>query len=182
MPTINPISGASSAVNGSSPSSAAVGTEFNSFIKLLTAQVKNQDPLAPLDSTQFVEQLATFSALEQQVQTNGTLNGIAAGITQLQDLAAALWAPVSAPVSSWLGYESGPVAFDFDAAAQSGAAALVVRDAAGLEVSRTPLDLEQDTFVWEGLSASDGQRRMLQFSVEWSANGTVSNYAPVRFT
>ena len=46
---------------------ADIGEEFNSFIQLLTAQVRNQDPLAPLDSTQFVEQLATFSTLEQQV-------------------------------------------------------------------------------------------------------------------
>ncbi|MEM9988284.1 MAG: flagellar hook capping FlgD N-terminal domain-containing protein, partial [Pseudomonadota bacterium] len=44
--------------------------EFNQFLQLLTAQVENQDPLEPLDSTQFVEQLATFSSLEEQVQTN----------------------------------------------------------------------------------------------------------------
>ncbi|MEO1569272.1 MAG: flagellar hook capping FlgD N-terminal domain-containing protein [Pseudomonadota bacterium] len=43
----------------------------------MTAQVQNQDPLSPLDSTQFVEQLATFSALEQQVQTNTHLQSIA---------------------------------------------------------------------------------------------------------
>lgn len=56
---------------------AGIGAEFDSFIRLLTAQVQNQDPLSPLDSTQFVEQLATFSALEQQVQTNTHLQSIA---------------------------------------------------------------------------------------------------------
>jgi flagellar basal-body rod modification protein FlgD len=37
------------------------------FLKLLVAQLKNQDPLAPQDSTQFVAQLATFSSLDQLI-------------------------------------------------------------------------------------------------------------------
>jgi len=50
--------------------------EFDTFLRLLTAQIKNQDPLAPLDSTQFVEQLATFSQLELQASTNQKLDAI----------------------------------------------------------------------------------------------------------
>lgn len=50
--------------------------EFDTFINLLTAQVRNQDPLAPLDSTQFVEQLATFTNLELQAKSNETLEEI----------------------------------------------------------------------------------------------------------
>ena len=65
---------------GSSTTSTdtSVGTaeEFNTFLTLLTAQIKNQDPLAPLDSTQFVEQLATFSSLELQAKGNQTLEEI----------------------------------------------------------------------------------------------------------
>lgn len=51
--------------------------EFETFLTLLTAQIRNQDPLAPLDSTQFVEQLATFSALELQAESNQKLDQIA---------------------------------------------------------------------------------------------------------
>ncbi|MEM6649158.1 MAG: flagellar hook capping FlgD N-terminal domain-containing protein [Pseudomonadota bacterium] len=58
--------------------------EFNQFLQLLTAQVENQDPLQPLDSTQFVEQLATFSSLEEQVQTNDLLASI---LSELRDQA-----------------------------------------------------------------------------------------------
>ena len=57
-------------------SEPAIGKEFNSFIKLLIAQMRNQDPLAPIDSTQFVQQLATFSSLEQQVNSNTQLGSI----------------------------------------------------------------------------------------------------------
>ena len=53
------------------------GEEFSTFLTLLTAQIENQDPLAPLDSTQFVEQLATFSNLELQAKGNQSLELIA---------------------------------------------------------------------------------------------------------
>lgn len=53
------------------------GEEFDTFLRLLTAQIRNQDPLAPLDSTQFVEQLATFTNLEMQAKQNQTLEEIA---------------------------------------------------------------------------------------------------------
>lgn len=56
--------------------------EFNTFLELLTAQIRNQDPLAPLDSTQFVEQLATFSNLELQAKNTQILESIAAMMAQ----------------------------------------------------------------------------------------------------
>lgn len=58
------------------------GEEFTTFLTLLTAQIKNQDPLAPLDSTQFVEQLATFSNLELQAQGNEFLENISQMLAQ----------------------------------------------------------------------------------------------------
>jgi flagellar basal-body rod modification protein FlgD len=56
--------------------------DFNTFLNLLTAQIQNQDPLQPLDSTQFVEQLATFSSLEQEVKTNDHLSSISQMMAQ----------------------------------------------------------------------------------------------------
>lgn len=58
------------------------GEEFSTFLTLLTAQIRNQDPLAPLDSTQFVEQLATFSQLELQAKGNAVLEDIALMLAQ----------------------------------------------------------------------------------------------------
>lgn len=56
--------------------------QFDTFLELLTAQIRNQDPLAPLDSTQFVEQLATFSNLELQAKNNQILESIAFMLSQ----------------------------------------------------------------------------------------------------
>jgi flagellar basal-body rod modification protein FlgD len=50
--------------------------DYDSFLKLLIAQMKNQDPTQPMDSTQYVAQLATFSQVEQTVQSNTKLDQI----------------------------------------------------------------------------------------------------------
>jgi flagellar basal-body rod modification protein FlgD len=69
-------------VTGGTPSQAAdlsrqsIGTDYNNFLKLLVAQVQNQDPLEPMDSTTFVSQLAQLSQVEQAIQTNKNLESI----------------------------------------------------------------------------------------------------------
>ena len=52
----------------------APDVDYKSFLKLLIAEMKNQDPTKPMDSTQYVAQLATFSQVEQTVQTNTKLD------------------------------------------------------------------------------------------------------------
>ena len=66
------VSGLTNTANNaaSSKASGAAKVNFDTFIKLLTTQLQNQDPLSPMDGTAFTEQIATFSALEQQIATN----------------------------------------------------------------------------------------------------------------
>lgn len=64
------------------PSEAAnsrtrLSDNYDTFLVLLTAQLQNQDPLAPMDSTQFTQQLVQFSQVEQQIRTNEQLEGLA---------------------------------------------------------------------------------------------------------
>ncbi|QDC00557.1 flagellar hook assembly protein FlgD [Mesorhizobium sp. 8] len=61
--------------NQATPKSKA-SVDYQSFLKLLIAQMKNQDPTQPMDSTQYVAQLATFSQVEQSVQMNTKLDSI----------------------------------------------------------------------------------------------------------
>lgn len=49
---------------------------FNTFLTLLTSQLQNQDPLSPMDSTAFTQQLVQFSQVEQQIRTNQNLEGL----------------------------------------------------------------------------------------------------------
>jgi len=64
--------GASAAQSDSSATKANV--DYQSFLRLLVAQMKNQDPTNPMDSTDYVAQLATFSQVEQSVQMNSKLD------------------------------------------------------------------------------------------------------------
>jgi flagellar basal-body rod modification protein FlgD len=66
---------------GSTPSSSSASTidrttiadNFDTFLQLLTTQLKNQNPLDPLDTNQFTQQLVQFSGVEQQLKTNDFL-------------------------------------------------------------------------------------------------------------
>lgn len=61
--------------------STRLSDNYDTFLVLLTAQLQNQDPLAPMDSTQFTQQLVQFSQVEQQIRTNEQLEGL---VTQYQ--------------------------------------------------------------------------------------------------
>lgn len=57
----------------SSENSSVLSSDFETFIKMLTTQAKYQDPLEPIDSSEYAAQLAQFSMVEQQVQSNELL-------------------------------------------------------------------------------------------------------------
>lgn len=64
---------ANASQSGSGKSRTALADNFEMFLTLLTEQMKNQDPLSPLDSNEFVSQLVQFSSVEQQINQNSTL-------------------------------------------------------------------------------------------------------------
>lgn len=55
---------------------AKANVDYESFLKLLVAELKNQDPTEPMDSTQYIAQLASFSNVEQGIQTNTKLDDL----------------------------------------------------------------------------------------------------------
>jgi flagellar basal-body rod modification protein FlgD len=74
---LDPAYGASPS-GGTAPSGPSSKLDKSAFVKLLVTQMRNQDPLAPGDSTQYVAQLAQFSSLEQMQNLNDNLVGLAA--------------------------------------------------------------------------------------------------------
>jgi len=71
-------SGASSSNSSSAGSASNVDLSSNAFITLLVAQIQGQDPLNPMDPTQFVTQLVQFNQLDQLMSINQTLENGAA--------------------------------------------------------------------------------------------------------
>lgn len=55
--------------------------DYNAFLTLLTAQLKNQDPTNPQDATEFMSQLASFSTVEQQIKSNNKLDSLITSMT-----------------------------------------------------------------------------------------------------
>ncbi len=64
----------STSSSSSQSSASKTNVDYESFLKLLVAELKNQDPTKPMESTDFVAQLATFSQVEQTIQTNTKLD------------------------------------------------------------------------------------------------------------
>ncbi|MFH1157931.1 MAG: flagellar hook capping FlgD N-terminal domain-containing protein [Pseudomonadota bacterium] len=61
-------------LSGATKDANTLNQNFDQFLLLLTTQLKNQDPLAPMDSTQFTNQLVSFSGVEQQIKMNDSLS------------------------------------------------------------------------------------------------------------
>lgn len=68
--TTNPAGSVASALNNNTE----IASNFTTFLQLLTTQLKNQDPLSPMDTNQFTQQLVEFAGVEQQMKTNDTLS------------------------------------------------------------------------------------------------------------
>src|SRR5437870_11730705 len=88
--TIATIANAVASATGTAPSPAAgvpttsaankasLAGNFDTFLRILTTQLKNQNPLDPLDTNQFTQQLVQFAGVEQQLRTNDQLSALLA--------------------------------------------------------------------------------------------------------
>ncbi|WP_278922120.1 MULTISPECIES: flagellar hook capping FlgD N-terminal domain-containing protein [Pseudophaeobacter] len=154
------VSSASAGVTPRPASAAARGgtnltSDFDTFIKLLTAQAKYQDPTEPMDNTEYASQLAEFSMVEQQVLTNDNL-GFALDQLGLGNMAA---------LTGWVGMEvRSATAAHFDGtnavniapnpAASADEVTMIVRNSDGDEVNRIDLPVSADPYDWDGTDFS----------------------------
>ncbi len=192
LPAESSQSSAASA-SGTAPSAggdaSALTSDFETFLRMLTVQMQNQDPLNPIESSDFAVQLATFSGVEQQVLTNDLLGGLSQGIATPKGLS---------DYAGWIGREAettAPVAFTGQAIdlalpkAPAGAdrGTLIVRDTAGEVVQDMPVAPGRDRLAWDG-TASRGERLAqgtYSFEMRWSAGpeelgaDPVGSFSPV---
>src|SRR4030088_862188 len=71
-----PLPASSSSSSSSSTSGATLAGNFQTFLTLLTTQLKNQNPLSPLDTNQFTQQLGQFASVEQEINMNTSLSSL----------------------------------------------------------------------------------------------------------
>ncbi len=81
--TVNP-SPPPAATQTSSTDANTASIDYNAFLRLLIAQMKNQDPTKPMDSSQFMAQLASFSNVEQGIKMNQKLDSLMTSLALTQ--------------------------------------------------------------------------------------------------
>ena len=135
-------------------SSTDVSGDFETFLTLLTAQLRNQDPLKPVESTEFVAQLASFSAVEQQVQSN----------TKLEGILEALASGATGGLSQWIGqevrnpgsaaYENKPLDVLYLSHTDADRVELIVFDENDSIVARQEVNKDESNVQWSGILAN----------------------------
>ncbi len=162
------------------PKGRAISSDFETFLKMLTTQLQNQDPLKPIESADYAVQLATFSGVEQQVKTNDLLKSLVSqlGGSGLDRMAG--WVGKEARIAAPRQFDGTPITLfpTFDPDATS--ARLVVKDGAGKIVSRQDIAQLSGQIQWAGADAS-GQPLppgAYSFEIESYANGKLLSSAP----
>lgn len=156
------VSGGAAAFNNqvreeAAPASAAFASDFNTFLKLLTTQMENQDPLKPIESTEFVAQLAQFSSVEQQVATNVALGKILETIAASGAGALAEWLGRDVRAEAAINHTVGDTreAYPAPAPAGAGSAIMLVKSPDGAVVAEIPYTDGAEKVAWNGLK-TDG--------------------------
>lgn len=145
-PTVQPSGSAASDRN------QLVGS-FDTFLQLLTTQLKNQTPTDPLDVNEFTQQLVQYSTVEQQIQSNDHLEGILASMS-------------AANVASLVGYldnevsasgdttqlQNGEATWAYNSPTAATEAVVRIADSTGNVVYNelTSFNSGEGTFTWDG--------------------------------
>lgn len=133
---------------------SAITSDFDTFLKMLTTQLENQDPLNPMDSNEFAVQIATFSGVEQQVLTNDLLQELQGQFALLGMSQLSAWVGQEARTTADVWYDGSAITIVPDAAETADNLVLVVRDSDGNVVSREEVPVDSTEYSWLGADAS----------------------------
>jgi flagellar basal-body rod modification protein FlgD len=168
MTTAAVASTANSAQTKSDVARTSLSSDIESFLQLLTTQLKYQDPLSPMDSSEFTSQLAQFATVEQGINTNSNLESLLT-LTRSNQAATAL---------SYIGKTveakgnvnmlvDGKTEFKYTIDKQSASTTIVVRNAANQVVYSSSGETQAGTydFKWDGKNTYGAQQPDGAYSV-----------------
>lgn len=179
---INGVGGttAATAPQGGGFSSGAAGADFETFLRMLTTQLRNQDPMNPMESTDFAVQLATFAGVEQQALTNKLL-GQMAGASGAGLAGAAGFIGKEARTTAPVWFGTRPLTLDIAPDPMADSVQLIAFNSRGQEVGREEIGPGTGQIEWFGRDAAeaklpDGQ---YTFAIESYNRGTKVGTKPV---
>lgn len=155
------------AANAAANNKSATGRErladsYETFMSLLTAQIKNQDPLSPMDSTQFTQQLVQMTGVEQQLLTNDLLEKLVTNTgSGIQTSVSLLGKDVRA-TSDQAKLTAGKANWDFKLGREASEVTVEVLDSKGKVVQVAKLSGEDlkagdHTYNWNGKDRTGAQ-------------------------
>lgn len=163
-------------------SSRKLADDFDSFLQLLTTQLRNQDPLEPMDANEFTNQLVQFSSVEQQIQTNSYMETLITS-TQAQSVNAAvnyLGSTVrAAGVTTTL--SDGSASWDLVTSSGAPDSTITIFDENGQEVYSTSHSVErgESTFTWDGKTTTGASAPDGIYSIRVVGNSADGQSVPV---
>lgn len=146
--------GAQSTPTSQTKSGGFSGGDFETFLKMLTTQIRNQDPLNPMEGSEFAVQLATFSGVEQQVKTNDLL----------EQMSGQLGANSLSTYSDWIGrqvrttgqifFGDNPLIMDISPDPAADRVVLVTKDSYGRRISAEEVGKGDGLVEWYGVDTN----------------------------
>jgi flagellar basal-body rod modification protein FlgD len=134
---------------------------YDTFMKLLTAQIKNQDPLSPMDSTQFTQQLVQMTGVQQQLYSNDLLNQLVSNTgTGMSDAVSVIGREVTAASDKAI-VTNGEAKWSYNLGKTAASVKIEVLDSNGKTVavsSPTNVAAGDQTFTWNGTDLGGVQR------------------------
>lgn len=175
MDILSAPSTAITAAKNTAANNAVLSSDFEVFLQMLTAQAEYQDPLEPIDSSEYAAQLAQFSMVEQQVTTNDLMEQMLSALGANDMASAANWIGMEALVQGPAKFEGAPISIAPNPPIAADEVTLIVTNAQGTEVQRQPMPTGAEPFLWDGRK-SDGSsfaHGEYSFEIESKSKGAV---------
>lgn len=171
MVEINPYSALSS-LGESATDRVSIAENFDTFLTLLTTQLKNQSPLDPLDTNQFTQQLVQFTEVEQTVKQNENLEKLIqlSAANTITNVVGFLGGEITLSGST-AQLKNGTAAWNYNLASAADNATITVKDANGVPVFTTSgsAPAGQSTFLWDGRTDAGGTAPEGEYTLSVSA-------------
>src|SRR4051794_33113972 len=153
----NPNYVASNSSSSSGTKSPGIADNFQTFLTLLTTQLQNQNPLDPLDTNQFTQQLVQFAGIEQQMKGNDALASLVSIEKSAQATQALVYVGQNVAVDgSTAQFADGKATWNLNAA-KNASTTISITSSTGATAYSGPFTLNQGdaSFVWDG-KGNDG--------------------------
>jgi flagellar basal-body rod modification protein FlgD len=184
MATItNAIAGATT--SAATAAAKQTDVDFNMFLKLLTTQMQNQDPLKPMESTEYTQQLAQFTQVQQSVKQTGTLDSILAQLsTQNMTQATSFIGKTAEFDSAVTGLSADrPAQWSYKADSPVTELTATITDASGKQVSSATITPDQSgTFSWDGSLANGAKAPPGAYTLALKASTITGTTIPIAIT